>query len=37
MMSPEAGATTANGKIIPSSVSREDQFGDGMQGAYAGY
>lgn len=37
MTSPEAGPTTANGKIVPSSLPRADSFGDAMQGAYAGY
>ena len=37
MTSPEAGPTTANGKIVPSSLPRADSFGDALQGAYAGY
>lgn len=37
MIDPAAGATTANGKIIPSAIGREDSFGDGISGAYAGY
>jgi hypothetical protein len=37
MMSPEAGPTTANGKVVPSSLKRQDSFGDGASGAYAGY
>lgn len=34
---PAAGATQANGKIVPSALSREDSFIDGQSGAYAGY
>ena len=37
MTSPEAGATTANGKIVPSAINREGSFGDGINGAYVGY
>jgi len=37
MTSPEAGATQANGRIIPSAIQRMDSFGDGINGAYAGY
>lgn len=37
MTSPEAGATQANGRIIPSSIQRMGSFGDGINGAYAGY
>ena len=37
MTDPSAGATQANGRIIPSSVSREDSWGDGITGAYTGY
>lgn len=37
MIDPAAGATQANGKIIPSAISREDSFGDGLYGAVAGY
>lgn len=34
---PSAGATQANGRIVPPSVSREDSWGDGINGAYMGY
>lgn len=34
---PAATATQANGRIVPSSISREDAWGDGMMGAYKGY
>lgn len=37
MIDPAAGATQANGKIVPSSVGRPESFGDGINGAYAGY
>lgn len=37
MMSPEAGPTQANGKVVPSSLRRQESFGDGASGAYAGY
>lgn len=34
---PAATATQANGRIVPSSMSREGAWGDGMMGAYKGY
>lgn len=34
---PAAGATQANGRIVPSALAREDSFDDGMMGAYKGY
>lgn len=37
MMSPEAGATTANGMIVPSNLNRQDAWGEGVQGAYEGH
>ena len=37
MIDPAAGATQANGKIIPSAISRVDSFGDGADGSYKGY
>lgn len=37
MIDPAAGATQANGRIIPSSITREDSFVDAVSGAYAGY
>lgn len=37
MIDPAAGATQANGKIVPSVMHRGDSFGDGASGAYAGY
>jgi hypothetical protein len=37
MTSPEAGATQANGRIVPSAAQRMDSFADGINGAYAGY
>lgn len=37
MTDPAAGATTANGRVVPSAIGREDSFGDGINGAYAGY
>jgi hypothetical protein len=37
MIDPSAGATTANGHIVPSAIQRGDSFVDGSSGAYAGY
>lgn len=37
MVDPAAGATQANGKIVPAVMSRGGSFGDGASGAYAGY
>ena len=37
MIDPSAGATQANGKIVPSAMRRGDSFSDGSNGAYAGY
>lgn len=37
MIDPAAGATQANGKIIPSILGRGGSFGDGASGSYAGY
>ena len=34
---PEACSTTANGKIVPSAITRDDAFVDGEVGAYKGY
>lgn len=37
MIDPAAGATQANGKIVPAAMGRGGSFGDGANGAYAGY
>lgn len=37
MVDPAAGATQANGKIVPPVMRRSDSFGDGAEGSYAGY
>jgi hypothetical protein len=37
MTDPSAGATQANGHIIPSAIRRGDSFVDGGSGARAGY
>lgn len=37
MMSPEAGATQANGMIVPSATKRQDFWAEGIEGAYEGH
>lgn len=37
MTDPSAGATQANGHIIPSATTRSESFVDGGNGAYVGY
>jgi hypothetical protein len=37
MIDPAAGATQANGKIVPSILGRGGSFGDGATGSYVGY
>jgi len=34
---PAAGATQANGHMVPSSINRSGSFSDGSSGAYKGY